>query len=399
MQVWVRLLLLTLLGSLWSRVGHAEDAPAPTAAIPVVLWLLQDSDAELLLRMQGQTADLPVLLQAEPAEGSARTSASRLQQAADRAKAGVVMVYREPTPRGGHRLRLLHRDRVLSRDLGDRPSLDTAPLHASAALEGAAVMVRSAVKALLSGELLGDSIDAVLVGSEGDAGSPARLAPAGLRGFFALLAWQVRVDGHSPHAAHDLGVSAGWTAERWLLRATVSLGIPALLQDDRSTLALSRHQLGLGLAWVPWSNARLRLQIGLVASLCAFLRSTQDVDPLYDATPPRLLPALCITPQLGLWLRPAARLPLFAELALGADVLWGQPRLGYADGATFVERGTLWPVQPALSLAVLWLAARRVVSTPAAGTVQAAPVAARAGARAADLGGGHVAANGGTVHD
>lgn len=400
-QVWVRLLLLTLLGGLGHGVGHAQEVGAPTAALPVVLWLLQESDAELLLRVQGQTTDLPVLLQAQPSDGNARTSATRLQQAADRAKAGVVLVYREPTPRGGHRLRLLHRDRVLTRDLGDRPSLGAAPLHASAALEGAAVIVRSAVKALLAGELLGDSIDAVLIGGDGDAGSSARSAGAvestALRGYFASLAWQVSVDGNSPQAAHGLAVSAGWTTDRWLLRGIVSLGIPALLQDDRSTLALSRHQLGLGGAWVPWSGARARLQLGLAVSLCAFLRSTQDVDPLYEATPPHLLPALCVSPQLGLWLRPVARLPLFAELTLGADVLWGQPRLGYVEGATFVERGALWPVQPALSLAVLWVAQKRSGSAPAQAVVSSA--APSAVVRRNEIGGRSVAAVGGTRDD
>lgn len=354
-RVW--LWLLVVLGALLSTRGNAQvAADGAQAPLHVVVWLLSEADAELLLRIQGQTADLPVVLQPEAREGLGRSSDARLRHASELAGSHSAVVYREPLPRGGQRLRLLYRGRVFTREIAEREPAGGDVLRASATVESAAVILRSAFRAILAGESLGDGVEDVLRSSEVESQAPSApsVAPA-LRGFFAALLWQLGVDGASPQAAHALGLSLGWVAPRWLLRASLLLGIPGLISDGRSVVALSRHQLSLAAAWVALATPRVRLHVALAAGFCGYLRSTQQVDPADEATPPVLLPALCLTPQLGLWLRPAERLPLFVELALGADLSLGRPRLGYADGASFSEGSTLWPVQPVLSLSLLWV--------------------------------------------
>ena len=323
--------------------------------LQVVVWLFGESDAQLLLRIQGQTADLPVVLRPDWDDGASRSPEARLRRAAQLAGSQSAVVYRETQPSGGQRLRLLYKGRVLSRELSDRDPPFGEVLRASAIVESAAVMLRSALRALLAGESLGDGVEDVLVSHDSDSISgPAAIGSPAVRGFFGALRWQLGVDGFSPHAAHALGASGGFVTDRWFVQASLLLGIPMLLDDERSTVALSRHQISLAVGWVAIAGHRIRLHLAFAGGFCGYLRSTQQVDPAYDATAPALLPALCLSPQLGLWVRPTMRAPLFVDLSLGADLPLGRPRLGYVEGSDFAERSLLWPVQPVLSVALLW---------------------------------------------
>lgn len=361
----VCLSLLTVLWALGTSAGHAQvPAAGPLASLHVVVWLFGDADGEFLRRLQGQTVDLPVVLQPEARDGPPRTSDVRLRQAQEQAGSDRAVVYREPLPGGGIRVCLYYKQRIFARDLSEPNATSGGGLGASAAVESAALILRSAFRALLAGEALGSGVEETLAKSAAD-GADRSNAPdrPPLHGFFAALKWQLGIDGVSPQAGHALGLSAGFVAERWLVRGTLLVGIPALVRDALSVVALSRHQVSISAAWVPVSAERLRLQLALSLGLCGYLRATQEVDPSYEAAAPRLLPALCLAPQLGLWLRPTLRLPLFIELEAGADVLWGQPRLGYVDGASFREHTTLWPLQPVWSLALLWVPSARAKDT------------------------------------
>lgn len=353
-RVWLWLLIAWC--GLGSTRGAAQIVAAePTPMLQVVVWLFGESDAQLLLRIQGQTADLPVVLRPDWDDGAVRSPEARLRRATQLAGSQSAVVYRETQPSGGQRLRLLYQGRVFSRELSDRDPPPGDVLRASAIVESAAVILRSALRALLAGESLGDGVDDVLVNRAPDPVSgPAAIGSPALRGFFGALRWQLGVDGISPRAAHALGASGGFVADRWFVQASLLLGIPMLLEDARSVVALSRHQISLAVGWVLISGYRIRLHLAFAGGFCGYLRSTQQVDPAYDATAPALLPALCLSPQLGLWVRPTMRAPLFVDLSLGADLPLGRPRLGYAEGSDFAERSLLWPVQPALSVALLW---------------------------------------------
>ncbi len=385
--VRVRLCLwLVVLGVLLSTRGSAQVRPSGAAApLHVVVLLLSDADAELLLRLQGQTADLDVVLDPQVRQGVGRSSAAHLRQAAELAGTHSAVVYRESLPRGGQRLRLLHRGRVFTRETVEPEGAAGQVLRASASVESAAVIVRSALRAILAGESVGDGVEDVLRTSEQPTPAASSGEPA-LRGLFAALQWQLGIDGASPHAAHGLGLSLGFVTPRWFLRTSLVLGIPGEISDGKSVLALSRHQLSLAAAWVALATPRVRLHLAFAAEVCGYLRSTQDVDPAYEPTPPALLPALSLTPQLGVWLRLTERQPLFVELALGAGLLLGRPRLGYGDGAAFTESVALWPLQPMLSLSLVWVRPpQRAVSPAPAAASTAAPMAASMAAPVRDL--------------
>ncbi|HNN94213.1 MAG TPA: hypothetical protein PKI03_18175 [Pseudomonadota bacterium] len=383
----VRLWLwLVVFGALLSTRGSAQVRPAGAQApLHVVVLLLSDADAEFLLRLQGQTADLDVVLEPQARDGLGRSSAVRLRQAVELAGTHSAVVYREPLPRGGQRLRLLHRGRVFTRETVEHEGTASQVLRASASVESAAVIVRSALRAILAGESVGDGVEDVLRTSEQPAPAALSVEPTP-RGLFAALQWQLNIDGASPHAAHGLGLSLGFVTPRWFLRTSLLLGIPGQISDGQSVLALSRHQLSLAAAWVALATPRVRLHLAFAAELGGYLRSTQDVDPAYEPTPPALLPALSLTPQLGMWLRLTERQPLFVELALGAGLLLARPRLGYADGATFIEAVTLWPLQPMLSLSLVWVRPpQRAVSPAPAAASTAAPTAVSTVAPSRDL--------------
>ncbi|MFO0577491.1 MAG: hypothetical protein U1A78_26100 [Polyangia bacterium] len=372
----MRLFLLCLVVA-WTLGLRAGSPAHGQQALAVAVWQRDRDDGALKDRIEGQTADLPVVLLPLVRDGAGLTARERLAAAGAllQESGARALVYWEPSPLGGRRLRVLSGERVFSRELGGEGADE--PVR-SATLESAAVVVRAVLRTLLAGEQTGVSLSTALVESEPEAAaepSPAPVAPAPSPprrpGLLLSLGWQGTLDGQSPPGQHALSLSLGIVASRLLIRLWLHGGIPAALDDGLTRVALSRHGFALGLLGAAVRLDRLRLLGGVLAGLCGYYRTTESLSADYEATQPSFTPALCVAPQLGLWLRPSRRAPLYLELFAAAEVVVGRPRLGYADASGFVPRGELWAVQPALGLALVYLRER----PPAATTP--APQAAR----------------------
>lgn len=365
----MRLLLLCLVLG-WTTALQGAAQPADK----VVLWLQGRDDAALKTRIEGQTADLTVALIPIARDGQKLSSRERLAAAG-----GMLMetgaralLYWEPSPRGGRRLRVLSGDRVFSRELGGEPAEEPAR---SATLESAAVIVRTVLRTLLAGEQAGVSLSEAVTESEAEAAPAPAPAPSAVEpdrptrrpGVLVSLGWQGAFDGHSPPGQHALSLSMGLTVSRLLIRLWAQGGLPVGIEDGLSRISLSRQGFSLGLLGALVKRERLRLHGGALAGLCGYYRTTDTVAPGYEATPPRFIPALCVTPRIDLWLRPARRVPLYVEIWAGVELVPGRPRLGYDEGGAFSPMGGPWPVQPALGLSLLYLFER----TPAAPILRA----------------------------
>lgn len=360
-------MLFCLVLLLWPGGLQAQ----PGSAFPMAVWLQGRDDGALKARIEGQTADLDVTLVPIERDGQALPSRERLavaegllQQSGARA-----LLFWEPSPRGGRRLRVLHGERVFSRELGGEPADE--PVR-SATLESAAVVVRAVLRTLLAGEEAGVSLSEALAAEPEVAPVPVPVPDAAAEpalpklvgrrvGLLVSLGWQVAVDGQSPPGQHALSLSLGLTVSRILIRLWLSGGLPAGIADEASVVSLSRHGAALGLFGAAVQRERLRLSGGVVLGLCGYYRKTDAVGDGYEATAPRFVPALCTAPQVSLWLRPARRVPLYVELLAGLEIVAGRPRLGYGEGDTFVARGDLWPVQPLFGLSLLYAFERAAV--------------------------------------
>ena len=374
----MRLLLLCVVVA-WTLGPRAGSLAHGQQALAVAVWQRDRDDAALRDRIEGQTADLPVVLVPmvrDGREGVGLTARERLATAGAllQESGARALVYWEPSPIGGRRLRVLSGERVFSRELGGEGADE--PVR-SATLESAAVVVRAVLRTLLAGEQTGVSLSTALVESEPEAAAepvpaPVAAAPPPPRrpGLLLSLGWQGTIDGQSPPGQHALSLSLGVMASRLLIRLWLHGGVPAVLDDGLTRVALSRHGFALGLLGAAVRLERLRLLGGVLAGLCGYYRSTDSLSADYEATQPSFTPALCVAPQLGLWLRPSRRAPLYLELFAAAEVVVGRPRLGYSDASGFVPRGELWAVQPALGLALVYLRER-----PPAATTSTTPTA------------------------
>ncbi len=339
-------------------------------AFGVAVWLQGGDDSTLKARIAGQTADLAVELLPVERDGRLLSPRERLAVAGELLqKVGArALLYWEPSPRGGRRLRVLSGERVFSRELGGEAAQEPAR---SATLESAAVVVRTVLRTLLAGEPTGVSLSEALA-TEPEAAAAPEAAPAPITaeperapdpppraawrpGFVMTLGWQVAVDGRSVAGQHALSLSLGITVSRLLVRLWLIGGLPAGLDDGQSLVALSRHGLALGVLAAVVQRPRLRLVAGVLAGLCGYYRTTEAVSAGYEAAAPSFVPALCLGPQLELWLRFGQKLPLYFALMAGAELGLGRPRLGYTDAGAFVPSGTLWPLQPTLGLSLLYL--------------------------------------------
>lgn len=361
----MRLLLLCLVLG-WTTALQVGAQPA----FPVALWLQGRDDAALKTRIEGQTADLTVALLPIVRDGQKLSPRERLAAAGGLlSETGArALLYWEPSPRGGRRLRVLSGDRVFSRELGGESAEEPAR---SATLESAAVIVRTVLRTLLAGEQTGVSLSEAVTETESEAAPrPPGVAqdqtqtPLRARrpGFVLSLGWQGTFDGHSPPGQQALSLSFGLTVSRLVIRLWGQGGLPVGIEDGVSRISLSRHGVALGVLGAAVQGERLRLHVGALVGMCGYYRTTDTVSAGYEATPPRFIPALCVSPRIELWLRPARRVPLYLELWAGAELVLGRPRLGYDEGGAFAPRGGPWPVQPALGLSLAYLFERTSVA-------------------------------------
>lgn len=362
----------------WTAAAQAEMTPQ----FSVLVWLQGRDDGLLKTRIEGQTADLDVALLPLVRDGRLLSSRDRLTTAGAilQETQARALIYWEPVENGGRRLRVLSGERVFSRELGDEGADDPAR---SATLESAALVVRTVLRNLIAGEPSGVSLTEALGElplEVAPAPPPKREPPASPPprstgpNLFVSLGWQAAIDGRSPFGQHGLSLSGGVALSRLVLRLWLSGGIPAQLSDANSSVSLSRHGFALGVLGLALKRSRLRFLGGGLVGMCGYYRTTDTVMADYEAAAPSFVPALCLTPQLELWLRPSAKLPLYLEALAGVEVIFGRPRLGYSDVGVFIPRDELWPVQPVLGLSLLYLWER---GQPATGNNSTAHIARR----------------------
>jgi hypothetical protein len=347
----------------------------PAAAEPVktVVRLTSDADRELYGRIRGQTSDIAVRLftartgPLEPSLAAQLEAADRLAAARGAAsvvwfdaRRGAVVVHVAQSPGGKLFIRPVEPGRGRS----------------SATLEAAAMMVRTALRAQVQGEPLGEDRRVVLAGFRG----PALIRPPALRPrarrrgprppfpvdpdqeapirrgvpdrWLVGVGWQAGFDGHTARGLHGPVLSVQRVIRRrGYLGIAAAPGVPGRFEDELTTLFVSRHLFGVT------GGARLELgrgfdvAVGLQLGVALFRRSTEPARPGVAATEPSWTPSLLLAPEVGVgwtWTRTL-------RLAVGgaADYVPGAPVLTYGgDAGADLPTHHLWRVQPRVSLSL-----------------------------------------------
>ena len=304
----------------------------PAAAEPLrLVWVSTAEQAPLVARVEGQLADLPVALDV--------VTAAPLPAGLDEARARALAVARG---RAGAAALWLVADgdgwivHVASADgarlLVRRVDARAEGLDPSAALESAALIVRTAARGLAAGVAIGDEVP--------------RQAPRWRA--WGQLGGRGGLDGPGASASLELGLG--------LARGRVRLGLgyrqaaPAVIDDDDASVELRRLSIEARGALVLATGPRWRgaLVGGVGAERTA--RTTTATGPGVTATEDAATwtPLAAVGGALGLRLAGG----VWLEGEVGLDAAARPPRFTVASSAGERAVASSWPVRPWLALAL-----------------------------------------------
>ncbi len=338
------------------RAGRAADAEP---AFDVLVRVDDPSDRLLVDRVRGQTSDLNVLLFTDSTAPIEPTLAEQLETARrlSVAQHGRVVVW---FIHEGDVVTVFVAEPAAGRVLVRRLEPSEGRLGASAQQEAAALVVRSAMRALAAGGEIGVT--------EEDAAPPPVVAqppplppsvvvpepPKSLPPNWELVQFvgeRSALDGESERGQHALSGRLALRRERLQVELRAALGLPSDLDDRLARVALSRHGLSMHAAYVAWESRRVVVSTALGAGANLFTASVKGRDAAFDATDSReVLPVF--SADLSLRFMPDfARQRVGIACMLGVDGLPQSLTVGYRNASgDFVTRDRTWHALPTASL-------------------------------------------------
>ncbi|MBK9032993.1 MAG: hypothetical protein IPL61_17265 [Myxococcales bacterium] len=332
-------------------------APAPARAdAPLRVLILADAaEDDVVARVEGQVADLPVALARGPALAHAGALGAQLAAARTlaRAEAADAVVWFVRDADGW----IVHvADPAAGRLLVRRVDGGAGAMAASAALESAALVVRTALRGLAAGGEIGVAPEPV----EAPAPAPSPLAPApvaerstaGVAPFapIATVGWRATIDGDAAAGHHGLTASLGVARARWQAALALAYLPPRTQASSLATIEVDRQELGVAVQRGLVASARWRVTATTAVSAVRFGRATTATAGALTATDDRATWTAAIAPTLGAARRLGAG--AWLELELGATALTTVPVFGVTGAVGFVEVGRPWRIEPTVGLRV-----------------------------------------------
>ncbi|MBP6844002.1 MAG: hypothetical protein KA201_09685 [Kofleriaceae bacterium] len=326
---------------------------AAAAPLRVVVLAGRDDDA-VIARVEGQVADLSVTLTRGPAPAAAHDLARQLAAAGAIARTtdadAVVWFVAD-----GDGWIVNVADPAAGRVLVRRIDGGAGAMDRSAALEAAALVVRTALRGLAAGGEIGVVAEPPPPPSPTPPPPPPappratppaapRIAP------LAEVGWIAALDGDAAAGHHGLAAALGVRRGRWQLAATVA-HFPATARTSAlATIAVDRQALGLAGARALLARPAWRLHLGLALAATRFGRATTATSGALMATADRATWSATVTPTV----RIDRRLGRAAWLALdvGATALATVPAFEVRGPAGAAEVGRLWAVEPTVALSI-----------------------------------------------
>jgi len=336
----------------------ARAARAQEDRMRTVVRAATSADRELLSRVQGQTVDVDVELLPvrDPLEASV-SAQLRAAAALSRKHSARVVVWFRHLPDGEVVVYVADpgEGTVLIRQVAT-PVAGGSSVERSAAAEAAALVVRSALKALAAGGRIGVERPEVAAPPEPEEPPEAPTTATKRRSRTAWLTsvgWHSALDGASSFGVTGLTARLGHQRGRVVFALVAAASLPVSIEDDLTSVEIARHVAAASLGVDAWAGERAALTAELSVGVVGFFRSTVALQPEAEPTPSRVTPALLVAPGLRLRVRPLSSVrSVWLELGVAADIVIGRPELGYERDGEFVRRDQLWPVQPRAELAL-----------------------------------------------
>jgi len=369
--------LLVVMGML-AAAARPSHAGAPLVA---VVRVATDDDNAVLARIEGQTSDLDVELIIEHAAPGAATGRALDPLAGDASMSAQLTAARALAARHGARVVVWFRrdddawivqvaEPAAERMLLRRVATDRGKMAGSAAAEAAALVVRTALRALAAGGSIGveepepeadpEVPSPPIVSVPLPPPPPSQSALTPLRPY-AELGWLGIIDGASRAGHHGGTVRIGGAAGRWRLAIGGAYHPAVSFRRIDATIEVQRVFLGvvggvdlLGAAGgtgkaagdLPW-----RVSAEVALGVTRFGRTTLVTSEDLVATPG--------TTTWGPTAGPAARIArrvvpgAWIELAIGIDLIAQAPEFGVGSGETFMVHTRLRPAQPHAGLGLV----------------------------------------------
>lgn len=383
-----------------SAAGELPDTRTPLGTpVRALLWLQPETD-ELLDRIRGQTNDLAaeLLVDAfEPMPGDLGAQLRIAHSLSARQSATVVIWFVKQMAGERHftvNIALPNTHRLLTRDLGPYGSESDGTRLSSAVKETAALVVRAAIQAVLSGSIAGEQDvggfrevtesqateiarpAAQAAGSEqsaepeGETAQPSRATTSARatstaerqeqsenansrRWPWAIAAeWLVLYDGAQNEPFAQCALLRAERSVQWLRAFALASGClnREIDRDNYGRFRIGRQGAAVGANAILW-QAGFEASLGAQVGALVYRRTTL---PAPGAASPKTHVMGAIGPEFRL-LVPARGSRLQAGLVVGLDFVTSSLTIGYADsGATAVNHFTpitkIGPVQPYVTL-------------------------------------------------
>jgi len=335
----------------------------------VIILVTGDADANLAARIEGQTADLDAEIERVasprlPAELPGQLAVAR--RLADERDADAIVWFRRDDDGWIVHVAEAEGERVLVRRVQTRGGA----MSSSAAIEGAAVVVRTALRGLASGGEIGVSepevvavapsepVDVTIDRPAEPIDRPAAEEPVTrpLRPF-AELAWSGVLDGERAAGTHGVAARLGVAGGPFRIAAVATHHPGATYRSRDATIEVERQTLGLALgidvagAASLRRHARWRVGADVALAMARFPRTTTTTSPGLEPTAGAVIWTPIATPAVRLSRRIAPG--TWVAVTLGADLVARPPQFGVASGEGFVPVATLWSVQPHAGIGIV----------------------------------------------
>jgi hypothetical protein len=355
---WILAVWVAALVSLLAPHAVASDR------LVVVLRIVGDDDRALAARVRGQIADLEVdLLESESASLEANL-AGQLEAADSVAKSRGARAVVWFDARGTSLLVLVavpSDGRVLVRSIAIEGTAQS-----SATLESAALVVRSALRALAAGGTIG--IERKDLEPEKPAANPAPAvetpkptpptpratsnAPSApsVHGFASLTIGAV-FDGLDRYGAQSGALGGGLRLGPWSLGGRLGVTAPKTLASEYGSLVVSRYDAALRAGFDFVRLGDVSLSFCASVGVAAIRRGNEHPQSGVTIAEGRTHTGATLGADLAARLHPRGERFSFV-LGAGADYLPAAPMFGYQVGGTFLAAHSASTVQPKLFLAL-----------------------------------------------
>jgi len=341
----------------------APDSVASDKLV-VVLRITGDDDRALAARVRGQVADLDVDLSQSESTSLEANLAAQLEAADTLAKARGARAVIWFDARGTNLLVLVavpSDSRVLVRSIAIEGTTQS-----SATLESAALVVRSAVRALAAGGTIG--IERKELEPEKPAAKPvpaietpkptlpvpretsvARSSPS-LNGFASLTIGAV-FDGLDRYGSESAALGFGLRSGRFSLGALVGATAPKTLASEYGSLVVSRYDAAMRAGVDLVTLGDVSLSFAANVGVAAIRRGNERPQSNVTVVEGRTHASSTLGADLAARLHPRGE-RFSLVLGAGVDYLPAAPMFGYQVGGTFLAVHTASTVQPKLFLAL-----------------------------------------------